>query len=46
MLLRAGEVVAAGPADDVLTDAALSETFGVELALTRTDGRFTARRKA
>jgi iron complex transport system ATP-binding protein len=43
LLLRDGEVVAAGPADDVLTDANLSDTFGVKLALARTDGRFTAR---
>jgi iron complex transport system ATP-binding protein len=46
LLLRGGEVVAAGPADDVLTDEALSETFGLALSLTRTDGRFTARRAA
>ena len=46
MLLRGGQVVAAGPADDVLTSAALSETFGLSLALSRTDGRFTARRAA
>ena len=46
MLLRAGEVVAAGPADDVLTSAALSETFGLSLSLSRDDGRFTARRAA
>ena len=44
LLLREGQVVAAGPADDVLTDEALSETFGLSLSLTRTDGRFTARR--
>jgi iron complex transport system ATP-binding protein len=46
LLLRDGEVVAAGPADDVLTEAALSETFGLSLTLTRTGGRFTARRAA
>jgi iron complex transport system ATP-binding protein len=44
MLLRDGEVVAAGPADDVLTDEALSDTFGLALSLSRTNGRFTARR--
>ncbi len=43
---RALEVVAAGPADDVLTEQALSETFGLSLSLSRTDGRFTARRAA
>ena len=46
LLLRGGEVVAAGAADDVLTDATLSETFGLPLSLARTDGRFTARRAA
>jgi iron complex transport system ATP-binding protein len=46
LLLRAGEVVAAGPADDVLTEGALSDTFGLSLSLSRTDGRFTARRAA
>ena len=30
----------------VLTEAALSETFGVPLTLSRTAGRFTARRAA
>ena len=44
LLLRGGEIVAAGAADDVLTEAALSETFGLPLSLTRTDGRFSARR--
>jgi iron complex transport system ATP-binding protein len=46
LLLRNGEVVAAGAAEDVLTDANLSDTFGVKLLLERTDGRFTARRAA
>ena len=46
LLLRAGEVVAAGPADDVLTQDALSETFGLSLSLSRTGGRLTARRAA
>ncbi len=46
LLLRAGEVVAAGPADDVLTDSTLSDTFGLSLSLSRTAGRFTARRAA
>jgi iron complex transport system ATP-binding protein len=46
MLLRDGEVVASGAADDVLTEAHLSDTFGLKLSLSRTDGRFTARRVA
>ncbi len=44
LLLREGRVVASGAADDVLTAAALSETFGLSLSLSRDDGRFTARR--
>jgi iron complex transport system ATP-binding protein len=46
LLLRGGQVVASGAADDVLTAANLSETFGLSLTLTRTDGRFAARRAA
>jgi iron complex transport system ATP-binding protein len=46
LLLRGGEVVAGGAADDVLTEAALSDTFGLKLSLSRTHGRFTARRAA
>jgi iron complex transport system ATP-binding protein len=46
LLLRAGEVVAAGPAEEVLTEGALSDTFGLRLSLSRSDGRFTARRAA
>ena len=46
LLLREGTVVAAGPADEVLTEASLSDTFGLPLALDRTAGRFTARRAA
>ena len=39
-------MVASGAADDVLTAETLSDTFGLKLDLTRTDGRFTARRAA
>jgi iron complex transport system ATP-binding protein len=46
LLLRDGAVVAAGPADDVLTEANLSDTFNLPLTLDRTAGRFTARRAA
>jgi iron complex transport system ATP-binding protein len=46
LLLRNGEVVAAGAADDVLTSEVLSDTFGLSLSLTRTAGRFNARRAA
>ena len=44
LLLRGGEVVAAGAADDVLTAGNLSDTFGLPLELSRTEGRFAARR--
>ncbi|MFP5219638.1 MAG: ABC transporter ATP-binding protein [Actinomycetes bacterium] len=43
LLLSRGRVVAAGPVEDVLTAAALSEAFGLPLAVERSDGRFTAR---
>jgi iron complex transport system ATP-binding protein len=43
MLLRGGQVVAAGPLDDVITDEHLSETFGVPLVVERSGNRWTAR---
>jgi iron complex transport system ATP-binding protein len=43
LLLRAGQVVAAGPLEETLTDDNLSATFGIPLALARDDGRWTAR---
>jgi iron complex transport system ATP-binding protein len=46
LLLRGGGVVAAGPLEDVLTETALSETFGLPLTLSRAGGRFAARRAA
>jgi iron complex transport system ATP-binding protein len=45
LLLREGSVVAAGPIDSTLTEAALSETFGLPLELEAKDGRFAARRR-
>ncbi len=42
MLLRNGRVVSAGPMERTLTSAGLSATFGLELALTRRSGRWTA----
>ncbi len=44
LLLREGRVVAAGPIPEVLTDERLSEAFGMRLALSEQDGRYTARR--
>ncbi len=46
MLLRDGAVVAAGPIRETLTSATLSETFGLDIALTEIDGRYAARATA
>ena len=43
MLLKKGAVTAAGPIDEVLNAANLSLTFGLELRVEKTDGRFSAR---
>ena len=43
LLMKQGEVVAAGPIEDTLTADHLSTTFDLPLALTRTDGRWAAR---
>jgi iron complex transport system ATP-binding protein len=40
LLLRGGRVVAAGEPDAVLTDAALSDCFGLRLRVERHDGRY------
>ncbi|MFC6285181.1 ABC transporter ATP-binding protein [Nocardioides sp. GCM10027113] len=45
LLLRQGQVVAAGPVDEVVTEPHLSATFGMPLQVTREDGRFAARRR-
>ncbi|APX03920.1 MULTISPECIES: ABC transporter ATP-binding protein [Arthrobacter] len=42
MLMRDGEVVAAGPVDEVLTSGNLSETFGLPLDVSVNAGRYTA----
>jgi len=42
ILLREGPVLGAGPIEETLTAAALSECFGMELRLERRAGRFTA----
>jgi iron complex transport system ATP-binding protein len=44
LLLRRGAVVAAGPAEEVLTEEIVSSTFGMPLRLTHEDGRWAARR--
>jgi iron complex transport system ATP-binding protein len=45
MLLRDGQVVAAGPIERVLTEEVISATFGMPLRLTHEDGRWSARRR-
>ncbi|MGI8701701.1 MAG: ABC transporter ATP-binding protein [Nocardioidaceae bacterium] len=45
LLLRRGEVVAAGPLSTTLTESALSQTFGLPLRLSEAEGRFAARRR-
>ena len=45
LLLREGRVVVAGPLERVLTEEALSETFGMPLVLRHEDGRWAARRR-
>ena len=45
LLLRRGEVVAAGPLEETLTEEALSETFGLALRLQVEEGRYSARRR-
>ncbi|MFB8172930.1 ABC transporter ATP-binding protein [Kitasatospora purpeofusca] len=46
LLLRAGETVAAGPVDEVMTTELVSATFGHPIRITRQDGRWTARAAA
>jgi iron complex transport system ATP-binding protein len=43
LLLREGRVVAAGPIDDVLTDANVSAAIGLSVKLRRDDDRWTAK---
>ena len=43
LLLRGGRVVAGGPLENTLTAAALGETFGISLQLTRSGQRWAAR---
>ena len=43
MLLKNGSITAAGPIDEVLNPANLSLTFGLELSIEKTNGRYVAR---
>ncbi|HEY0951271.1 ABC transporter ATP-binding protein [Nocardioides sp.] len=45
LLLRRGQVVAAGPVADVVTEANLAAAFGMPLVLAHQDGRWSARRR-
>ncbi|HTC70424.1 MAG TPA: ABC transporter ATP-binding protein [Acidothermaceae bacterium] len=45
LLLRGGRVVASGPLHEAMTEASLSDTFGVALRLDYRDGRFAAQGK-
>ncbi|MEJ7628265.1 MAG: ABC transporter ATP-binding protein [Nocardioidaceae bacterium] len=46
LLLRGGVVMASGPLETTLNEAALSRTFGQSLQLTHADGRYAARRRS
>ena len=43
MLLKEGNIVAAGPLRETLTAENLTKTFDIELALVEADGRWAAR---
>ncbi len=45
LLLREGRAVAMGPLGDVLTDAMVSEAFGLPITVREDNGRWTARRR-
>ena len=42
-LLRAGRMVAAGPVEEVLADGPVSDSFGIAVAVERSEGRWSAR---
>ncbi len=46
LFLRRGRVVAQGPLEQVMTEATLSEAFGMPLRLTSSEGRYAARRRS
>ncbi|WP_375003687.1 ABC transporter ATP-binding protein [Aeromicrobium sp. CTD01-1L150] len=46
LMLREGQVVAAGPIEETLTALTLGRTFGMRLELEQVGGRYTARRAA
>ena len=46
LLLRAGRIVSAGPLAEVITSERITETFGLPVVVTETEGRYTARATA
>jgi iron complex transport system ATP-binding protein len=46
LMLREGRVTTAGPIERVMTEEALSATFGMPLTLQHEDGRWAARRRS
>lgn len=46
MLMRDGQVHAAGPVEEILTSENLTEAFGIPLEVTAADGRYSARAKS
>jgi iron complex transport system ATP-binding protein len=46
LLLRHGREVAAGPVAETITEPLISRCFGVDVALSRTDGRWSVRAQA
>jgi iron complex transport system ATP-binding protein len=45
LMLRDGRVTTSGPIERVMSEAALSETFGMPLVLQHEAGRWSARRR-
>jgi iron complex transport system ATP-binding protein len=43
LLLRAGDVVAAGPVDEVITGGSMESCFGLSITVTKEEGRWAAR---
>jgi iron complex transport system ATP-binding protein len=43
LLLRGGRIVAAGPVDEALTEASLTQCFGLPVSVSRPGGRWAAR---
>jgi iron complex transport system ATP-binding protein len=46
VIIRDGKTVATGPAEDVLTDAVVSDAYGIAVQVRRDEGRWSARGQA